>query len=270
MMDKEITKLLTFDASLNAELNKLCKPLFDCGAITSFSYMHFRDDHKFIQLCTNNSWSVESLTETPIEVDNCFQEQMRQAIEHMHVHPFLWPHKTENNPTLTKLIDFGLWNGFTIYKRDTKSTHAWAFTGNLDHSNINDFYLRNMDPLWDFCQSFVTYLETKHGADLEKAYILLHKPLEKDDQIEEKVALLPPGIILTNRVKLFTGSGSVFVSRKEWQALELIAKGYSSKQIASQLNISPRSVESRIISIKDRLGVYSKDKLISIYELNKI
>jgi DNA-binding CsgD family transcriptional regulator len=270
MINEEISRLLSFEESLHIELNRLCRPLFGSDAITSFSYLHFRDDNKFIQLCTHKSWTMEYLTGASIEVDNCFQEQMRQALQHMRAHPFLWPEKTEGNPTLKKLVDFGLWNGFTIYKRDNESTHAWAFTGNLAHTNINDFYLRNMDRLWDFCQSFVTYLETKYSDDLEKVYISLHNPLEGNKQSESQADKLPAIIIPTKKVKLFTPTGSIMISRKDWQTLELIAKGLGSKQIASWLNISPRSVESRVVSLRDRLGAFSKDKLVAIYEMNKL
>jgi DNA-binding NarL/FixJ family response regulator len=60
------------------------------------------------------------------------------------------------------------------------------------------------------------------------------------------------------------------ISEKEKQALSLVAKGQSFKEIASQLNISQSAVEKRIIPLYKRFNVRSLSHLISFAVENNI
>jgi DNA-binding CsgD family transcriptional regulator len=52
------------------------------------------------------------------------------------------------------------------------------------------------------------------------------------------------------------------LSQRELQCVFYLVQGYSAKQIASKLNISPRTVETHVGNIKDKLGLLSTRAII--------
>ena len=60
------------------------------------------------------------------------------------------------------------------------------------------------------------------------------------------------------------------ISRKEKEALELAAKGYAFKEIASELKVSQSAIEKRIIPLYKRFNVKSLPHLISFAHNNQI
>jgi DNA-binding NarL/FixJ family response regulator len=60
------------------------------------------------------------------------------------------------------------------------------------------------------------------------------------------------------------------ISRKEKEALELAAKGYTFKEIADKLNVSQSAIEKRIIPLYKRFDVKSLTHLISFAHDNYI
>src|SRR6478609_1946527 len=60
------------------------------------------------------------------------------------------------------------------------------------------------------------------------------------------------------------------ISRKEKEALSLVAKGYSFKEIAEHFNVSPSAIEKRIIPMYKRFEVRGLTHLISFAHDNQI
>ncbi len=73
------------------------------------------------------------------------------------------------------------------------------------------------------------------------------------------------GFILTAREK--TDTYSMFqrygITEREFQIIKLIVSGNSNKNIADALNISPRTVETHITNIYNRLGLKNRSELIN-------
>ncbi|WP_240614885.1 helix-turn-helix transcriptional regulator [Polaribacter filamentus] len=60
------------------------------------------------------------------------------------------------------------------------------------------------------------------------------------------------------------------ISRKEKEALELAAKGFTFKEIADKLNVSQSATEKRIIPLYKRFDIKSLPHLISFAHNNYI
>jgi DNA-binding NarL/FixJ family response regulator len=60
------------------------------------------------------------------------------------------------------------------------------------------------------------------------------------------------------------------ISRKEKEALSLIAKGYSDKEIANHFKVSTSAIEKRIIPLFKRFDVKSRTHLITFAYENHI
>ena len=57
-------------------------------------------------------------------------------------------------------------------------------------------------------------------------------------------------------------TGSVFLRPHEHELLQLIAEGYSTKEIATRLHVTPKAIESRRVRLMERLGVHDMVGLV--------
>lgn len=64
----------------------------------------------------------------------------------------------------------------------------------------------------------------------------------------------------------FTASGSETLSLREIEVLQLLAKGYTNRQIAEQLSLSPRTVEGHRANLSAKLGLRSRVELVEYAE----
>ncbi|GGB88858.1 hypothetical protein GCM10011494_03960 [Novosphingobium endophyticum] len=53
------------------------------------------------------------------------------------------------------------------------------------------------------------------------------------------------------------------LTRREFQILKLIAKGYSAKEVALEINIAPRTVEGHIDTIKLKLRARNRTHMVT-------
>ena len=66
----------------------------------------------------------------------------------------------------------------------------------------------------------------------------------------------------SNHSLLYKGTHIAFTKR-EFIALKNIAIGFTAKEIANQMQISPRTAEEHINNIKQKLGVQHKSRILS-------
>ena len=57
-------------------------------------------------------------------------------------------------------------------------------------------------------------------------------------------------------------TGIVFLRPHEHELLQLIAEGYSTKEIATRLHVTPKAIESRRVRLMERLGVHDMVGLV--------
>lgn len=55
------------------------------------------------------------------------------------------------------------------------------------------------------------------------------------------------------------------VTKREFECLESLSKGFTMKLTAKQLDISPRTVESHIRNLKEKLGMHTKNQLLEFW-----
>jgi DNA-binding CsgD family transcriptional regulator len=60
------------------------------------------------------------------------------------------------------------------------------------------------------------------------------------------------------------------LSSREWECLNLWARGMTAKTMAIELGVSHRTVESYIEKIKDKTGLFSKRDLIALIHKEKL
>ncbi|MBS1164578.1 MAG: Bacterial regulatory protein, luxR family [Proteobacteria bacterium] len=64
-------------------------------------------------------------------------------------------------------------------------------------------------------------------------------------------------------------SVGLYLNEREMETIAYLAAGYGAKEIARELNLSPRTVEHRIETLKRRLGARNVTHLIAMVLLAK-
>ena len=86
--------------------------------------------------------------------------------------------------------------------------------------------------------------------------------------INSRVPLDGDNLSRDNRYHVMHYQGKkITFTKREIESLHLLKAGYTTNEIAIQLNRSPRTIESRLINIKDKFGIKRKSDLIrSLHE----
>ena len=67
----------------------------------------------------------------------------------------------------------------------------------------------------------------------------------------------------SRRLPLGSGEGSVSLTRREWQVLELLREGDSTSEIAGRLGISAVTVRRYVSDLSAKLGVSTRADLVA-------
>ncbi len=79
--------------------------------------------------------------------------------------------------------------------------------------------------------------------------------------VAERYCLLPAPV--TNRARLFPAEPAQLLSEAENRVLELLAAGYSNKEIAHRLHKAEPTVKNQVAAILRKLGLSSRARLIA-------
>lgn len=164
---------------------------------------------------------------------------------------------------------FGITNLMGIFKK--YEDHYQAFFFDLHEKNALEKYLNH----FDFFENFILYFREK---SMRLAKIAQKDPLQvKSKYLEMQQSqlinfknkdhynkLLPSQYYLRHCNKEFA------ITRREYQCLDHLAHGKKIKEIARLLDISARTVESHLISLKQKIGIDNLSEAIDIYWKNRL
>ena len=264
-----IDDLLGFESKAHGALHQHWDCLLKSMGLTTFTYLQFYDDGTFINLCSDQNWSKKYYRME--KIDSHFLNQILSAKHSKDFHTYFWPQDPLKGEITSWLIDHGIGTGFTIFKSEENLVHGWGFTGQTHVTDLMNFYLQNKDQLFKFCLEFAALYKTYQGQQQKMYYgymgtTLLEEPTDFEYMSVAENKKLEP---TTDQLMLFTKQGPTVISKPLWQVIELQAQGYCQKQIAQQLVISPKTVEQRLLNLRTKLGVFSRDQLFEIWKNNK-
>jgi FixJ family two-component response regulator len=90
--------------------------------------------------------------------------------------------------------------------------------------------------------------------------------LEKPIDEERLLASVRAGLEWSRRAREFAARTAT-LTRREREVLDLLVRGYSTKAIASELNISARTIDDHRAQISSKTGANSLAKLIALAAL---
>lgn len=237
----------------------VAKPLFDKLKLNYFQYCTVYDDGSYTVACNQADWmafAFEYLYQSkkePAVYSHISQEQLDKQTYY-----FLWEPNLPQTP-IKLAREFNIANGLCFTERYADHYKLIAFAGPTDNHGIVDTYLNHLNDLMSFIRQF----EVNQKALIEKvntAKIPVPKP-QIDKNLSKLLYTQPSDV---NRSVVFQNQQG-YVTPQEYLCLQYLAKGGTAKEIARQMGLSHRTVESYLQRIKTRFGCHFKSDLIQLF-----
>jgi hypothetical protein len=259
--------------STSKDVLAFCKPLFEKTIIDYFDY----------QLC-DNSGSIFILSTHPQFIKEHFTQELYPTAEESlafiscgHRNTFMSeaaglpggasdknPKKYEDNIRLAKAHKVH----HRLYIVDARGDYfrMCGFGVSLDDSSAFEFYLNHLALL----ERFILYFEWK-ARDLIYNPAPNHKlilPSYLDAGLHENLNYRFSGqhqsrdpVFAAERFFIELENKAMTFTRREMEFLAFSTKGYSAKETAKRLQVSPKTVENRLYQIKQAIGPVAKQTL---------
>ncbi|MBN2690051.1 MAG: helix-turn-helix transcriptional regulator [Gammaproteobacteria bacterium] len=249
------------------KIEEICAPLrrFD---ITYFRYIKNYSDNKHITLCDNKEWTKNFYAKGYHHISILLKDP------ELHKSGFILWSALQDAKTFLEDAEFGfnIGNGITLVEKRDNYCEFYNFGSSAHNKQIINFYLNNLDVLKRFTMYFKEkarpYIEhaekipikisahigqTQTNKTFDRYHLeRLHKQTYNIKQKYLKETKI-------NNYKFTAGElKGIVLSGRELDCVLHILQGHNTKETADQLNISPRTVETHLSNIREKLNCSSK------------
>lgn len=261
------------------EINDICEPLFNSTEIDYFLYTKIYLDGTRIFLTTHNDflkWSYGNKHFVSKQINS-----IQTGIHLTKDLPKFIP-SSESSKINTQII--GAYNYFNInfiengidliFKNCSEFYEVFEFASSINNRSLVDFYMNNLDILNHFALYFkdrakkLIKIADKNKPGSKNNLRLSSKILDKNINRPRK------NFYQATRIKsipITSYNCDIYLSSREIECLAYLILGYSAKETAKIVSISPKTVEFYIDSSKQKLCCHSTSELIKkIFKFNII
>ena len=260
-IEEQNYRAFKYQESISDRLNNICEPLVNHLNTPIFGYMRFFSDGQYLTL-TNQLSYQESYFENVHSNSLVWGEHIYQNQDFK---IWLWPQNPEIE-SMKFVYEKNFWNGISITKISDNSLESWCFASDRSSTQMQNFYLRNTDILRTFIHHFnaqaadIIHINEHNHHKLSRYKNGLIWP-ESDHSYKEQSNIRN----FLDAIKNATKTNRSKITEAESKCLYHLARGYTMKQIARNLNISPRTVEGHINNIKRKTGYTLRSDLIKFF-----
>jgi LuxR family transcriptional regulator, quorum-sensing system regulator SolR len=259
-----------FIISSAGDIAEILKPLLPFG-IEMFSFLKIHTDNSRTYLSNSAPW-IKDYYELELYESSLFEDNKAEYLSGF----ILWPEKADT-PVFKHGRDvYNSHYGFTYYQKINDIREFYFFSGSK--KGLEHFFINNPELI----KKFILYFKDKARHLLikaEKNKILLpndFKPLlsflpnyilcqERDFKKMEMYKKDFHEMIKVSRYFFEEGLlNGVGLSPREIECLLHLLSFQTSKEIASIMNLSSRTIETYIDNVKSKLHVHSKSELVAI------
>ena len=255
---------LDYHISNIERVKQICEPLKHLN-ITTFGYLKIFDDSRYLHICNKDKWSRHYFKNIHDDGETL---PKAMALVDSKKSMFIWPTKTEDS-LLTDLKNYRIWHGMSFCRRKDNFVENWSFCTDPKNEQISNFYLKHYDLLWKFVEYFTSkagdlldcsdsrkFATYKNGVNISSAKSALSEQSIKQFLNEIEI----------NKFLIRGKQRQAFLSKRERDCLQLLSRGFTHKNIARQLDLSPRTVEQYINNVKYKLETTNKIDIINAFE----
>jgi DNA-binding CsgD family transcriptional regulator len=257
-------------------INNICAPLKDCFEIIHFCYWRIFNDGRYI-LVSNSRCFQEVIS----CYDFCFKSEyfseMTQHLCKREPYKHLFPDNIKDE-SLEILQENNVHNTFNIIKERENSLESYYFATDMNSPLIKELYLHNSSILEEFISHFhkVGYElcdssdVTKQGTSpyLRKTYPDIEGIFKRVDLWEDKALEFNSLLHSNQQEKIREMARKNALSPRELQCLIRLSTAKTAKEIAHELNLSPRTVETHIDKIRLKTACNTQKEIIQWFEMN--
>ncbi len=237
------------------KVNEIISPLNAYLGIDNFCYLKIMKDNSFLDLTNNFTDFTEKyfLTIEKPSLDFCNYIKKCSTEKSSYL---IWFVKKDSKDKLSILMDeYNIYNGFSIFSLSQDGTDIFSFSFNKSAGNKSDFFIKNTALL----DSFTSYFKKKSyhlvsGLN-KKDMPLFTEPFEIQSQEPKNY----------NKYLVFAKNNNrvIALSKQEYNCIKLLEQARSYKEIGKAMQISSRTVESYLESVKNKTGCICKSDMIA-------
>ena len=269
--DKTNVSAYKYQENVHDHIVDICSPLREYFGIKLFAYYKIFPDGKYFFTSTNLDLSRFILD--IVTQKNCTFWEGAVLLDHLNgpgnTTPLIGP-TFPKCPMDQGTYDLGFWNWVDFVRISSGTIEAWWLAGDTEASNLQSFCMKNYRSFLEFTKLFNT--SAAHIIDCE-------------ENTKQKVGfhqLKPPEILQTHHESEIIESflkdirkkskylhkikpELTYLTSREQECLSYLAKGDTAKEIARNLEISYRTVETHLKTIKCKTGFHSRSQLVKFF-----
>ena len=275
--DKTNESMYKYMENVCEDIGNISAPLSEYLGIKMFGYGRVFFDGRYIAVNEQLNFSKA-----------LFQFILTENVAHLRAKDFIplqlssvqgiipW---VESETPKSKMGQFRNYHGFRIgiyFERMlSDSMEYWIFSGDKESPNIRDFCVRNYDTFLKFIHFFNTSraeiikygLGDEHKVGFFNGGCKFIKELQSIVPAHETLAINAFLEELQKKSKYLhkIKPGLTYLTPREQDCLGHLAKGDTAKEIAQSLEISPRTVETHLKTIKYKTGFHSRSQLVKFF-----
>ncbi len=238
----------------------ICRPLFKQLGLNYFHFLRAYKDGSAFALYSRMDWH-DYFWQHEFRPVIPLQQQQQQSLKLDSRYISLWEGVVQDRILHAAQTHFDLHKPIAINNINAEYMDSFAFAGSTSNLSLVNNYFANLDVLVRFTNEFYVKAEDLIAAADANKNIL--QPCVSPVEINLLSNLSP-------NLNLLGFNGNVMLTFKEFESLQLLLAGLSAKEISIYLNRSVRTIESHLISIKNKLGCNKKSEIFFIALQNGI
>jgi len=261
-----IKKAYEYNKAISHKLNKICYPLESTYGIKLLSYRRFYLQGGLLHLTTHPEW-CEHWYENQYWISNSFQDRVNRLSKQSSLF-YIWPDIPPKDRVYNALYELNIWNGVMIYKKYNDCIESFGFASAIrENSQVKNIYLYEKDIL----EHFMLYFKDKIiplVKSFERSILLPYAiDIPNNSSTEVQKQNFRNATKIKNHYLRMNGE-DIKITYREGECLSLLSKGKKIKEIARQLELSPRTIEFYLSNLMEKTQLNSKVQLIQLYQEN--
>jgi DNA-binding CsgD family transcriptional regulator len=222
--------------SYNSQVELLMQPLKGQADLNMIGFCRRYKNHQRFIIDTPHKWCTH-FYENELYRYSLYEKDPKDLVSTYD----MWDHLPYSPPEIYKYrrTKFSLAHGLTIVKQHESCSDTFMFATHPLNSLINNFYINEKELFENFVAKFYETL----APDLE--YLSQHR-------------FYVPG----NYVK--SDQNSLKFTQRQYECASLVLEGYTTKEIAEILTLSPRTVEQHIDRLREKLHAKNRSQLSAL------
>ena len=265
MSNKCLFANLAISLASSPEIETIARPLKEHFGVTSLVYVKNYNDGSEIRLTNQPAW-IEHYYQNALYLNSGFEQHPKKLQSGYAI----WSHLSHHQSVLNAARDFNIDHGMSLIQKTSDGCEFYFFGTTPDKPQVTNLLLNNLE----FLHRFTFYFKEQASALIKIANKNRLIVPEKHERVFSEEQGLPykndalnlTKILKFKKVQLNSGLN---LTARELACANLLVKGLSARLIAEALFLSPRTIETHLNRLKEKLHCHSKTELISkINDLN--